>query len=99
VWRHLSAGVNRAEPGSKSSYHAEPPRPCGALDTLWLHGPAERQFGRNELRSLTFEEVQKVLQGPGGLLELRTESPAERHILWESIAEAVHRTPPMTGHG
>src|SRR5271156_4137724 len=99
VWRHLSAGINRADPGSKPSHHAEPPRPCGALDTLRFHGPSKRQFRRDELRPLGFEEAQKALQCPGGLLELCTESPAECHILWESIAEAVHRTPPLPGHG
>jgi hypothetical protein len=68
MWWNLSARVDRAEPRSKSSYHAQPASPCGLLYTLRLHRPAEREFRGDELRLLAFQEIEEPFEGRGWFL-------------------------------
>jgi hypothetical protein len=69
------------------------------LDTFWFHRPTEGEFRGYVLRSLALGEFHELAERSGWLLKLRTERPAERHILWEGIPHGTHRAPPMAGHG
>src|SRR5215471_13567479 len=99
MWWNLSARVNRAEPRSKSSYHAQPASPGGSLYTLRLHGPTQREFRGDELRFLAFQKIKKPFEGRSWFLEFCPESAPKRYILPQRTAQRFHRAPPRAGHG
>ena len=49
--------------------------------------------------SISLEKVDEVAEADGGLVELRAEGSARRHVAGEGLAEGDHRPPPLLGQG
>ena len=97
--RHLGSGIKRAKPSSESSDQIETLRPRRMLDKFGLHSPTQSALRSDKLVSFALKEIDKAAERSGLISKLRSEGPADCHVLNEGVANGAHCTPPAAGQG